>query len=118
MRRLSPREARRLMSRMGVRVRELEGVEEVLIRMSDRELLIEEPTVTVMEVRGERVFQIVGKVLEKSIKAEEAPTISEEDAMLLASQTGVSIEEAREALVETSGNLAAALMLLRGRRRL
>ena len=121
MRRISPREARRLMSRMGVKMESLEGVEEVIIRMSDRELVIEDPNVTVMEIGGQRVFQVVGNVSEREVgvaeEVVEAPKISEEDAMLLASQTGVSVEEAKEALRETGGNLAEALMLLRSRRK-
>lgn len=120
LRRISPREARRLMSRMGVKMENLDGVEEVIIRMSGKELVIEEPNVTVMEIGGQRVFQVVGNVSERKIEGAEGvteePKVSEEDALLLASQTGVSIEEAREALKKTGGNLAEALMLLRSRR--
>jgi nascent polypeptide-associated complex subunit alpha len=120
LRKISPREARRLMNRMGVRMEALDGVDKVVIYMVGRELLIEEPSVMVMEVGGQKVFQITGKVSERTVeKAEEIlekPEISEEDAMLLASQTGVSVEEAKKALEESGGNLASALMLLRSRR--
>jgi len=120
LRKISPREARRLMSRMGVKMEALDGVDKVVIYMVGKELLIEEPNVMVMEVGGQRVFQITGKVSEKTVeKVEEIPEkpeISEEDVMLLASQTGVSVEEARRALKEAGGNLASALILLRSRR--
>jgi nascent polypeptide-associated complex subunit alpha len=120
LKKISPREARRLMSRMGVKMEALDGVNKVVIYMAGKELLIEEPNVMVMEVGGQRVFQITGKVSEKTVeKAEETPEkpeISEEDVMLLASQTGVSVEEARKALKEAGGNLASALILLRSRR--
>jgi nascent polypeptide-associated complex subunit alpha len=120
LKKISPREARRLMSRMGVKMEALDGVNKVVIYMAGKELLIEEPNVMVMEVGGQRVFQITGRVSEKTVeKAEETPEkpeISEEDVMLLASQTGVSVEEARKALKEAGGNLASALILLRSRR--
>jgi len=120
LKKISPREARRLMSRMGVKMEALDGVNKVVIYMAGKELLIEEPNVMVMEVGGQRVFQITGKVSEKTVeKAEETPEkpeISEEDVMLLASQTGVSVEEARKALKEAGGSLASALILLRSRR--
>ena len=120
MKKISPREARRLMSRMGVKMEALDGVDKVVIYMVGKELLIEEPNVMVMEVGGQRVFQITGKVSEKTVEKvgeiPEKPEISEEDVMLLASQTGVSVEEARRALKEAGGNLASALILLRSRR--
>ncbi len=120
MKKISPREARRLMNRMGVKMETLDGVDKVVIYMVGKELLIEEPNVMVMEVGGQRVFQITGKVSEKTVeKVEEIPEkpeISEEDVMLLASQTGASVEEARRALKEAGGNLASALILLRSRR--
>lgn len=120
MRKISPREARRLMNRMGVKMEALDSVEKVVIYMDGKELLIEEPNVMVMEVSGQKVFQITGKISEKIVdKAEEGmekPEISEDDVMLLASQTGVTIEEARKALEESGGNLASALVILRSRR--
>jgi len=120
LKKISPREARRLMNRMGVKMETLDGVDKVVIYMVGKELLIEEPNVMVMEVGGQRVFQITGKVSEKTVeKVEEIPEkpeISEEDVMLLASQTGASVEEARRALKEAGGNLASALILLRSRR--
>ncbi|MEM2849526.1 MAG: nascent polypeptide-associated complex protein [Candidatus Bathyarchaeia archaeon] len=120
MRKISPREARRLMNRMGVKMEALDGVERVVIYMSGKELLIEEPSVMVMEVGDQKVFQISGKISERTVeKAEEVlekPEVSEDDVMLLASQTGVTVEEARRALEESGGNLASALMILRSRR--
>lgn len=120
LRKISPREARRLMNRMGVKMEALDGVERVVIYMSGKELLIEEPSVMVMEVGDQKVFQISGKISERTVeKAEEVlekPEVSEDDVMLLASQTGVTVEEARRALEESGGNLASALMILRSRR--
>jgi len=120
LRKISPREARRLMSRMGVKMEALDGVERVVIYMDEKELLIEEPNVMVMEVGGQKVFQITGRISEKAVeKTEEVvekPEISEDDVMLLASQTGVTVEEARKALEESGGNLASALVILKSRR--
>jgi len=41
-------------------------------------------------------------------------SISEEDVQLVASQAGVSLEEARKALKATKGDLARAILYLRG----
>ena len=51
MRRLSPREAKRLLQRMGMSMRTIEA-SEVIIKARDMEIVIENPEVTVLEVQG------------------------------------------------------------------
>jgi nascent polypeptide-associated complex subunit alpha len=61
------------------------------------------------------MVQAIGS-LSVSEKREEHVEISEEDVRLVAEQAGVSIEEAREALREAGGDIAAAIMLLQERK--
>jgi len=117
MRGLSGREARRLMKQMGLKVSELDGVREVIIRMEDREIVVENPKVSVFEVSGQKIFQILGSAKEKVTEKAEV-RISEEDAQLIAAQLNVPIEEAVAALKETSGDIAEAIMLIQTRRKL
>jgi len=110
-RRLSPREARRLMRRMGLSMNTMPDVREVIIRTDRKEVVIEAPEVSVMEIQGQRIFQIMGG--EVSEKAHEGkPSIPEEDVQLVAQQANVSLEKARAALEETGGDLAQAILLL------
>lgn len=110
MRRLSPREAKRLLQRMGLSMTEIEA-SEVIIRARDKEIIIENPEVAVLEVQGQKMFQIIGgKITEKSIARK--VQIPEEDVMLVAQQANVSLEEARAALEQTGGDLAQAILLL------
>lgn len=119
MRRLSGRELRRLTKRMGLNLKEMEGVEEVVIKLSDKEIVIKNPTVSIVEIKGGgRIYQITGKEEERSIIEETVPEeieISEEDIQLVVAQTGVSPEEAKKALMESGGDLAKAIMLLSSR---
>lgn len=114
MRRISPREYERLMRRMGVKMQEV-PCEKVVILMSDKELVIEEPKVVVLEVQGERIYQVTGREVEvaREVALEE---FSEEDVNLVAEQAGVSVEEARKALQEVGGDLAQAILLLQARK--
>ncbi|MDH5460375.1 MAG: nascent polypeptide-associated complex protein, partial [Candidatus Bathyarchaeota archaeon] len=74
-------------------------------------ITIEEPEVAIMEVQGQKIFQIAGgKITEKV--AERKSVIPEEDIRLVADQTGKSPEEARKALEECEGDLAKAILLL------
>jgi nascent polypeptide-associated complex subunit alpha len=106
------RELRRLLQRMKMKVEEFSNVQEVIIKTPSKEVLIEEPTVSVFEISGEKFFQITGKVTERKV---EEVSIPEEDVQLVAQQAEVSPEEARKALEQTSGDLAQAILLLRTR---
>ena len=110
MRRISPREARRMMRRMGLNMSPLE-VEEVILRTKDREIIIQDPEVAVLEIQGQRIFQVTGgKISEKERK--KRVVIPEEDVQLVAQQAGVSLDRAKAALEQTNGDLAQAILLL------
>jgi len=121
LRRLSPRELKRFMDRLGVSAQPLADVKEAVFRLADRELVVKNPLVTMLDFQGQKVFQVVGESVEErkpAEKVEEAkPPIPEEDVSLVAAQAGVSLEEARAALEETGGDLAQAILLLASRKR-
>jgi len=125
MKKLPARQLRRMQARMleslGLNLKELGVAEEVIIRLQDKELRIRNPAVMFMKIENEGVYQIIGGRVEEvapSIgeKIEEAYTPSEEDVMLVAMQAGVSEDEARNALIETGGDLAKAILLLKSRK--
>jgi nascent polypeptide-associated complex subunit alpha len=109
------RDAKRMMQKMGMKVDAIEGVTEVLIRTSTREIIIEEPIVTSVVVQGQKMYQITGGSAHERTPPTEAapPEIPEEDAKLVADQTGKTIEEARAALKESGGDLAEAILRLK-----
>ncbi|MCS7125167.1 MAG: nascent polypeptide-associated complex protein [Candidatus Bathyarchaeota archaeon] len=113
-RRLSPREARRMMQRMGLSMDAVPDVEQVVIKTASKEIVIENPEVAVVDIQGQKMFQIAGgKIMEKAV--ERKLTIPEEDVRLVADQTGKSLEEARKALEECEGDLARAILLLQAK---
>ena len=118
--RMNPREMRRAMSRMGMTMDELSNAEKVEITLTDKVLEIKSPAITVMKMEGQTVYQIVGEPVEKpkgvAVAAEpvEAVQIPDEDVQLVAAQAGVSLEAARKALQATNGDLAQAILFLKG----
>ena len=111
MRRVNPREARRMMQRMGMSMGAMPDVEQVIFKTSSKEIIVENPDVAVMEMQGQKIFQVTGeKIVEKPI--EKAVKIPEEDVQLVATQAGVSLDQARAALEQTKGDLAQAVLLL------
>lgn len=112
-RRISPRNAKRMMQRMGMNMGEMPDVQEVIFRTSDKEIVVENPQVAVLDMQGQKIFQVTGEVNERALETQTAKvTIPEEDAQLVADQTGKSMEDAKRALEESDGDLAKAILLL------
>ncbi|MEM3617023.1 MAG: nascent polypeptide-associated complex protein [Candidatus Bathyarchaeia archaeon] len=113
-RRISPREAKRMMQRMGLSMDAIPDVEQVIIKTISKEIVIENPEVAVVDIQGQKMFQVAGgKIIEKAVERKLA--IPEEDVRLVADQTGKSLEEARKALEECDGDLAKAILLLQSK---
>ena len=116
-RRMNPREQRRMMQRMGMNMDAVPDVAQVIIKTSSKDIIIEQPEVTILEMQGQKIFQVIGgkiteKAPERTAPSVSKPAVSEEDVKLVADQTGKSVEEARKALEECDGDLAKAILLL------
>jgi nascent polypeptide-associated complex subunit alpha len=124
--RMDPRRMNQMMRQLGIDVKEIEDVREVIIRTPTQEYVFERPEVTIMTAQGQKTYQVVGTpkttaVAGKSI-AESAPAkpqavtleITDEDVRLVAQQTGKSPSDARKALEATGGDIAEAIVKLSG----
>ena len=122
MRKISPRQLRRMQARMlsnlGLDLKELGVADEILIKLPEKEILVRGASVIEMKLEGESVYQIVGGEVEerKSAEAEEKYEPSQEDILLVAAQASVSEEEARNALIQAEGDLAKAILLLKAKK--
>jgi nascent polypeptide-associated complex subunit alpha len=58
------RQARRMMERMGINMKEIPDVEEVVIRTSSKEIHVTNPSVSEIMAQGNRMFQVAGDVEE------------------------------------------------------
>ncbi len=117
MRGMNPRQMQQMMKKMGIKSEELNDVEEVIIRMPGRSLIIRKPDVTMMEVQGQKTYQVVGEpeVIEGDVEISSEPiglVIPDEDIELVAMQANVSREKARKALEECDGEPAEAIISL------
>lgn len=112
-RKMNPRNAKRMMQRMGMNMGEMPEVEEVIFKTSDKEIVVENAQVAVIDMGGQKIFQVTGEVSERALQGAPAKAaIPEEDAQLVADQTGKSIEDAKRALEASDGDLAKAILLL------
>jgi nascent polypeptide-associated complex subunit alpha len=104
------KQMQRAMKQMGMDMKDVRGVSEVVIKFKNKELVIKNPKVNLMNYMGQDTYQITGKVKERELEAE--LEIPDDDVELVATQTGVSPEKARQTLQETNGDLAEAIMRL------
>lgn len=104
------KQMQRAMKQMGMDMKDVKGVTEVVIKFKDKELVITNPKVNLMNYMGQQTYQITGKAKEQKIDVE--LVIPDDDVELVSAQTGVSKEKALEALKETQGDLAEAIMRL------
>jgi len=77
-----------------------------------KEIIIEQPEVAMLEMQGQKIFQVTGGTISEKAVERKPSSVPEEDVRLVADQTGKSVEEARKALEESSGDLAKAILLL------
>ena len=100
----------RQMKKMGMKMEDLKGVTEVIIRFEDKELIIDNPSVSLMNVMGQETYQIEGQ--SREVELEYEIEIPDEDVEMVANQANVSEDVARQALEECQGDLAEAIMKL------
>ena len=109
-RRMNPREANRMMAKMGMQMKQVDDVSRVVIEAAGKKIIIEQPEVAVISVQGQTVYQVGGGRSREEVAA--VPT-AQDDAKLVAAQAGVSVDEAANALHQSNGDLAQAIILLK-----
>tara|TARA_Y100000310_G_scaffold188268_1_gene188239 strand:- start:97 stop:420 length:324 start_codon:yes stop_codon:yes gene_type:complete len=102
---MNPRDMQKVMKRMGVKQEEI-NASEVVIKCSDKELVISNPQVLKVNMMGQETFQISGEISERT-------SLNEEDIKTVMEQAGVSREEALKALEESGGDIAEAIISLK-----
>ena len=107
---MNPRKVKQMMKQMGITVTDIEDVEEVIIRTADTEIVFDDAAVSIMDAAGTKTYQLTGTPREQERVRE--LVIPDDDVKLVAEQTGVSEDAARDALKESSGDLADAIMRL------
>ncbi len=103
---MNPKAMAKMMQQMGIKSEEIPS-SKVTIELKDgSRLVVFEPSVVQIEMHGEKSFQVSGKVQEEA-------DAGEEDIKMVMEQAGVSREEAMNALRETGGDIAEAILKLK-----
>ena len=100
---INPKQIEKAMKQMGIKQEEIDA-QEVIIKTSEKNIIIRNPNVVRIDMHGNESFQITGEIHEES---------NEEDIKTIMQQTNCSKEEAERALKENDGDLAEAIISLK-----
>jgi nascent polypeptide-associated complex subunit alpha len=104
------REMRRMLDKMGLEMKDLGDIEEVIIKTENKELYLIKPQVVEMKGKDNTIFQVVATDIEE--KQREVPSLREEDIILVMQQANVMRERAVQALIDAKGDMAQAILTL------
>ena len=107
---MNSRQAQQMMKKMGIQQVEIDAVE-VIIKTADKEYVFTNPQVSKMNMMGQEMYQVVGHP--ELRESNEVPDIDDDDVQTVMDQAGVSEEEARDAIENSKGDLADAIMKLK-----
>ncbi|MFH1440014.1 MAG: nascent polypeptide-associated complex protein [Candidatus Woesearchaeota archaeon] len=112
---MNPKMMKQAMKKMGVKEETLE-VSEVIMKVvgSDKDLVFENPEVSIIDMMGQTTYQVIGEPIIKDRIVDTTPDINEEDINTVVEQTNCTVEKAKEILEETNGDLAEAIMKIKG----
>ena len=104
---MDPRQMQNMMRQMGINTKDVDATE-VIIKAKDRVYVVSNPKVQLIDMKGDKSFQVSGNITEK------ASLFSEEDIKLLIEKTGCTSEIAKQTLEKNSGDLAQSIIDLSG----
>ncbi len=100
----NPKQMQQMLKQMGIKSREIDANKVIIECKDGTNIIIEQPSITEMDMKGEKNFTIAGKVREET-------AISEEDVRLIMESANVERDVAIKALKE-EGDVASAIVKL------
>lgn len=108
---MNPRQLQKAMQKMGIQQQDIEA-DEVIIKTKDSQLIFSNPQVAKVNMMGQETYQIIGKPAVQPVSQE--PDINEDDISTVMQQANCSKEKAVEAIKRHKGDLAQAILELKG----
>jgi len=107
---MNPRQMQKMMKQMGIQQDDIDDAVRVEIICESRKIVIEPCQVAKVNMMGQKTWQVMGESREESLDS--TPEISDDDIKTVMEQAGCPEAEARKAIEDSEGDLAAAIMKL------
>jgi nascent polypeptide-associated complex subunit alpha len=109
---INPKKMQAMMKQMGISQDEIDAAR-VIIECEDKNIIINNPSVTKIKMQGQENFQISGDISEEEKKEEnEEINTTEQDIKTIIEKTNCSEKQAKQALEEANGDLTEAILSL------
>ncbi|MDD5651461.1 MAG: nascent polypeptide-associated complex protein [Candidatus Nanoarchaeia archaeon] len=103
---MDPRMVKMAMKKLGIKQDEI-GASRVIIETTDnKKIIIENPSVTKVDMAGQVSFQISGEIVQES-------AFNEEDVEMIMEQTKASKEKVKSLLEKNNGDIAKTILDLK-----
>lgn len=106
---LNPKKMQAVMKQMGISQNEIPCSKVIIEKDDGGKMIIENPSVVKIKMRGQESFQITGNIFEENPEVE----ISQDDINTVVEKTGCTEEQA-EKVLKSTGDLAEAILELSG----
>ncbi len=103
---MNPAKIQGLMKQMGINQEEIEADRVIIKKKDGGKIIVENPNVVKISMKGNLSFQVSGEVTESEAG------ISEEDIKLVMEKTGKDEKKVRKVLEEVDGDIAEAIVKL------
>jgi len=109
---MNSKEVKRMMAQMGIKSTEMPDVKTVILKGTNKDYVITNAQVTMIEAQGMKTFQIMGNFKEtaKAEPTKQIQSFPEEDIRLVMEQSSASREKAIDALKRNDGEPAKAIL--------
>jgi len=107
---LDPKKMQAMMKQLGIAQEEISAERVVIEGKNSKKIIIENPSIVKIKMKGQESFQITGDVRE--VEESEESANKTEDIKILMEKIGCSENEARDALKKTNGDLTEAILSL------
>lgn len=104
---MNPKKMQAIMSQMGIKQEEIDA-NKVIIETPEKNIIINNPSVIKINMKGQENFQISGEISEEESKQDN----TEQDIKTIMEKTNCSEEQAKKALEKANGDLTEAILNL------
>ncbi|MBI2124663.1 nascent polypeptide-associated complex protein [Candidatus Pacearchaeota archaeon] len=106
---IDPKKMQQMMKQLGMKQEAIDA-KRVVIEQDDKNIVIDNPSVSKIQMQGQETWQITGETREEANEAE----TTENDIRTVIEKTGKGRKEAEDALKKADGDLAQAIIELSG----
>ena len=104
---IDPKKMQAMMKQMGIKQDEIEASRVVIEKIDGSKTVIENPSVTKINMKGQESWQITGEAREEGNEG-----VNEEDIRLIMEKTGKDYDKCKDSLSRNEGDIAQCILEL------